>query len=102
MRKCVLIVLCLFFQMHRMAVGEGLEFTMIDVGMAECLIVTCGVETMMIDTAYPHVETAMTLMECGVSDIFTTEQVGNIHIKINKNGSYMISGQRMEQFILVK
>lgn len=283
MRKCVLIVLCLFFQMHRMAVGEGLAFTMIDVGMAECMIVTCGAETMMIDTAYiknkdiireeleqmdvdsieylvlthshadhisgtrwlidayevgavilppieygteifnrtidelrrhemdmiypypgdqfnlgdatvtvygphpvaytqendwsivlmieyagkkilltgdaqieaekdmlrcddwlplradvlkvahhgsntsssfgfveavspdyaiiscgkndeayPHVETAMTLMECGVSDILTTEQVGNIHIKINKNGSYMISGQRMEQFILVK
>lgn len=45
MRKCVLIVLCLFLQMHRTAVGEGLQFTMIDVGMAECMIVTCGSET---------------------------------------------------------
>ena len=52
MRKCVLIVLCLFLQMHRTAVGEGLQFTMIDVGMAECMIVTCGSETMVIDTAY--------------------------------------------------
>ena len=45
MRKCVLIVLCLFLQMHRTAVGEGLQFTMIDVGMAECMIVICGSET---------------------------------------------------------
>ena len=283
MRKCVLIVLCLFLQMHRTAVGEGLQFTMIDVGMAECMIVTCGSETMVIDTAYikdkdiikekleemdvdsikylvlthphadhisgtrwlidayevgaailppieygtevfnktidalresevdliypypgdqfhlddavvtvygphpvaytqendwsivlmieyagkkilltgdsqieaeidmlscndwlplqadilkvahhgsntsssfefieavspqyaiiscgknneeyPHVETAMTLMDCGVSDIITTEKVGDIHIQIHETGSYMISGQRMEQFILVK
>ena len=64
----------------------------------EYAIISCGKT----DEAYPHVETAMTLMECGVSGIFTTEQVGDIHIKINENGSYMISGRRMEQFILVK
>lgn len=31
---------------------EGLEFVVVDVGMAECMIVTCGQETMVIDTAY--------------------------------------------------
>ena len=26
------------------------------------------------DEEYPHVETAMTLMDCGVSDVITTEK----------------------------
>ena len=34
------------------AAGEGLLFRMLDVGMAECMIVTAGDETMVVDTAY--------------------------------------------------
>ena len=32
------------------AAGEGLLFRMIDVGMAECMIVTAGDEIMVVDT----------------------------------------------------
>ena len=61
-------------------------------------IVSCGKN----DDDYPHVETAMTLMDCGVSEIMTTQQLGNIFVRIYKTGNYMISGQKMQKFILVK
>lgn len=44
----------------------------------------------------------MTLMDCGVSDILTTKQMGNICVRIYESGNYLISGQKMQRFILVK
>ena len=44
----------------------------------------------------------MTLMDCGVSEIMTTQQLGKIFVRIYKTGNYMISRQKMQKFILVK
>lgn len=46
-------------------------------------IVSCPSES---DSEYPHVETAMTLYECGVEEVFTTNTMGDIEISISKDG----------------
>lgn len=49
-------------------------------------IISCGDE----DIEYPHIETAMTLIDCGVEDILTTNQNGDIHIRINPFGKISV------------
>ena len=61
-------------------------------------IVFCGNA----ENDYPHVDAAMTLMDCAVSEIMTTKQSGNILVRIYESGNYMISGEKMQRFILVK
>lgn len=52
-------------------------------------IVSCGSKG---NRDYPHVETAMTLYDCGVMDILTTEKAGDIYLIIGADGE--ISFQR--------
>lgn len=54
------------------------------------------------DGDYPHVETALTLVGCGVSQILTTERYGDIWIQIYENGMYMVLGEKAESFSIVK
>lgn len=42
------------------------------------------------DRTYPHVETAMTLFDCGVEDVFTTEVCGDIATQIQDDGTIQI------------
>ena len=64
----------------------------------EYAIISCGDE----EAEYPHVETAMTLMDCGVRDVLTTKVNGDIIITIYENGMYTVSGQRSEQLSVMK
>lgn len=59
-------------------------------------IISCG------DDEYPHVDTALTLVDCGVSQILTTETHGGIRIYIYENGMYTVLGQKTETFSLIK
>lgn len=43
------------------------------------------------DRSYPSVETAMTLYECGVEDVFTTEVCGDVTIVITKSGTIHVT-----------
>lgn len=64
----------------------------------EYAIISCGEGN--ID--YPHVETALTLVDCGVSNLLTTKMQGDISIRIYENGFYTVSGERSETFSLRK
>ena len=54
------------------------------------------------DGDYPHVETALTLVDCGVSQLLTTEMQGDIQICIYEEGMYSVAGQKAETFSLNK
>lgn len=46
---------------------------------------------------YPHVETAMTLYDCGVQDVLTTEKLGDIYLSIGESGALSIgAADRLE------
>ncbi|MBQ2989860.1 MAG: MBL fold metallo-hydrolase [Clostridia bacterium] len=55
----------------------------------DCAIISCGG-----DGSYPHIDTALTLTDCGVSQIVTTEVLGDILIRIDENGEYSVSGKK--------
>ena len=63
----------------------------------EYAIISCGN-----DGNYPHVDTAITLFDCGVSQLMTTEMQGDIQIHIYENGMYTVLGQKAEAFSLIK
>ena len=50
-------------------------------------LISCASDT---DTEYPHVETAMTLYDCGIEDIFLTSTSGNITVEISPTGKLSI------------
>lgn len=56
----------------------------------EYALVSCASDE---DRSYPHVETAMTLYDCGVSDIYTTEVCGDISVTVDSDGSFSIETQ---------
>lgn len=53
-------------------------------------IISCASDA---DSEYPHVETAMTLYDCGVEDVFLTSTSGNITVLINPSGELSILPQ---------
>jgi len=57
----------------------------------EYALVSCASDE---DHNYPHIETAMTLYDCGVSDIYTTEKCGNIFVTIDSDGILSIETQK--------
>lgn len=54
------------------------------------------------DGDYPHVETALTLVDCGVSQLLTTEMQGDILIHIYEEGMYSVSGEKAEKISVLK
>lgn len=50
-------------------------------------IISCASDA---DTEYPHVETAMTLYDCGIEDVFLTSTSGNITVEISPTGKLSI------------
>lgn len=50
-------------------------------------VVSCGSAK---NREYPHVETAMTLYDCGVEDIFTTKTLGDITVFIGDDGTIFV------------
>lgn len=53
-------------------------------------IISCASDA---DTEYPHVETAMTLYDCGVEDVFLTSTSGNITVLISPSGELSIASE---------
>lgn len=53
-------------------------------------IISCASDA---DTEYPHVETAMTLYDCGIEDVFLTSTSGNITVEISPTGELSIASE---------
>ena len=53
-------------------------------------IISCASDA---DTEYPHVETAMTLYDCGIEDVFLTSTSGNITIETSPTGELSIASE---------
>ena len=53
-------------------------------------IISCASDA---DTEYPHVETAMTLYDCGIEDVFLTSTSGNITVLISPTGELSITSE---------
>lgn len=53
-------------------------------------IISCASDA---NIEYPHVETAMTLYDCGVEDVFLTSTSGNITVLISPSGELSITSE---------
>jgi len=65
-------------------------YDFVDAVSPQYAIISCASDT---DTEYPHVETAMTLYDCGVEDVFLTSTSGNITVLISPSGELSILPQ---------
>lgn len=65
-------------------------YDFVDAVSPQYAIISCASDA---DTEYPHVETAMTLYDCGVEDVFLTSTSGNITVLISPFGELNILPQ---------
>lgn len=57
-------------------------------------IISCASDA---NSEYPHVETAMTLYDCGIEDVFLTNKSGNITVTISPDGELSISTESLQK-----
>ena len=57
-------------------------------------IISCASDA---NNEYPHVETAMTLYDCGIEDVFLTSTSGTITVTISPNGELNISSEFLRE-----
>lgn len=65
-------------------------YDFVDTVSPQYAIISCASDA---DTEYPHVETAMTLYDCGVEDVFLTSTSCNITVLISPSGELSILPQ---------
>jgi len=69
-------------------------YAFVDAVSPQYAIISCASDA---DTEYPHVETAMTLYDCGVEDVFLASTSGNISVMIRPSGELSILPEQSQK-----